>query len=128
MAKIRVAVLTCSDRCAAGVAEDASGPALVAAASAAGWTVTAQAILPDEMAAIAAQLRLWADNGAVDLVLTTGGTGLAARDVTPEATMSVLDREVSTLILPALLGRGGKSLFSSRLLDWSTKCWLDHWP
>lgn len=87
------AVLTISDRASAGVTTDGSGPLLVELVMAAGLSVVATAIVPDERPEIAAQLRAWADSGAVHLICTTGGTGLAPRDVTPEATRDVLDRE-----------------------------------
>jgi molybdenum cofactor synthesis domain-containing protein len=91
---IAVAVLTVSDRCSRGVATDASGPALVAMArERLNATVIATACVPDERAAIADTLRTWASaTPHPDLILTTGGTGLASRDVTPEATESVLER------------------------------------
>jgi molybdenum cofactor synthesis domain-containing protein len=90
---IKVAILTISDSAAAGTRADTSGPGLAARVVELGWTVAATAVLPDEQAAIAAQLREWADAG-YGLILTTGGTGLAARDVTPEATREVLEREI----------------------------------
>lgn len=91
---LRVAVLTVSDAGARGEREDESGALCAAwAEQRADATVAARAIVPDETVAIAAQLLEWCDAGAADLVLTTGGTGLAPRDVTPEATRAVLERE-----------------------------------
>ncbi len=91
----RVAILTVSDRGAAGARADLSGPAaaelLVADPC---YAVVATALVSDDIAAIAAQLVAWADDGVADLILTTGGTGLAPRDRTPEATRQVLDWEV----------------------------------
>jgi molybdenum cofactor synthesis domain-containing protein len=92
-APVRVAVLTVSDLGAAGKRADTSGDAIVAWVSERGFTLAARAVVPDESDSIAKALVEWADDGAVDLVLTTGGTGLAARDVTPEATRAVLERE-----------------------------------
>ncbi|MEZ5064507.1 MAG: MogA/MoaB family molybdenum cofactor biosynthesis protein [bacterium] len=93
----RVAVLTVSDRSARGEREDASGPAVARAVEAAGGRVVAREIVADERAAIAERLSRWADDGATDLVLTTGGTGFAPRDVTPEATRDVIEREAPGL-------------------------------
>jgi molybdenum cofactor biosynthesis protein B len=90
---VAIAVLTVSDRCAAGTREDKSGAAIVAWALAAGHEVAAQAVVPDEADQIVAHLLRWADAGTVSLILTTGGTGLAPRDVTPEATRAVIERE-----------------------------------
>jgi molybdopterin adenylyltransferase len=90
---VRVAVLTVSDAGARGERADASGDAVVAWAQGRGDDVGARAIVPDESAAIAARLAEWCDGDVADLVLTTGGTGLSPRDVTPEATRAVLDRE-----------------------------------
>ena len=90
---LRVAVLTVSDAASRGEREDRSGAACAAWAEARGGVVAARAMVPDETAAIAARLVAWCDAGDVDLVLTPGGTGLGPRDVTPEATRAVLERE-----------------------------------
>ncbi len=87
----RVAVLTVSDT--RTTADDASGDAVAAWAVARGTTVAARALVRDSTLAIAAQLAAWCDGDVADVVLTTGGTGLAPRDVTPEATRAVLERE-----------------------------------
>jgi molybdenum cofactor synthesis domain-containing protein len=96
---IRVGILTVSDRSARGERSDASGPALAEAVSRqlSGATVAQTALVADDVAAISAILVGWADEGGLDLVLTTGGTGFAPRDVTPEATNAVIDREAPGL-------------------------------
>ena len=91
---IRVAILTISDLGAAGKREDTSGAAIASWATAQGHAVVARDMVPDESDRIAAVLSRWADDGAADLILTTGGTGLAPRDVTPEATEAVIEREI----------------------------------
>lgn len=83
-----------SDAGAAGARHDTSGEAIAAWAAARGDEVAARELVPDDTAAIARRLVSWADGGEIDLILTTGGTGLAARDVTPEATRAVLDFEL----------------------------------
>ena len=93
MAEIRVAVLTVSDAGSRGEREDRSGPAVAAWAEGHGWQVTERAMVPDEAAEISRILEAWADAGGADLIVTTGGTGLTRRDVTPEATRAVLERE-----------------------------------
>lgn len=90
---IRFGILTLSDRSARGEREDTSGPALVRLVQAENWSVTKQALLPDNESAIRAILCEWADGGELEVILTTGGTGFAPRDVTPEATRAVIDRE-----------------------------------
>lgn len=88
-----VGVLTVSDRGSRGErVEDLSGGAIRDALPPELFAVKQYQVIPDERAEIAGQLKAWADGGAVDLILTTGGTGFAPRDVTPEATLSVLDR------------------------------------
>ncbi|MBW3622914.1 MAG: MogA/MoaB family molybdenum cofactor biosynthesis protein [Armatimonadetes bacterium] len=90
MTKISVGLLTVSDRCASGEREDLSGAALAEALPPETYQILHRSIVPDEADAIASTLREWADSCA--LILTTGGTGLSPRDVTPEATLRVLDR------------------------------------
>ena len=94
---IRFGILTASDRSARGEREDTSGPALARLVEAQGWSVTRQSLLPDDEPAIRDLLISWADSGNLDVILTTGGTGLAPRDVTPEATRAVIDREAPGL-------------------------------
>jgi len=94
---IRFGILTLSDRSATGERADASGPALADLIRAQGWSVTKQAILPDDESAIRATLTEWADSGTVDVILTSGGTGFAPRDVTPEATRAIIEREAPGL-------------------------------
>ncbi len=96
---INLAILTVSDRCAQGKAVDASGPRLAALATEKlQAVVTATACVPDEIPQIADQLRQWAGRGDIDLILTTGGTGLTPRDVTPEATATVLHKRHPALL------------------------------
>src|SRR5437763_889279 len=83
---MRVAILTVSDLGAAGQREDTSGDAILAWAGERGYDVAVRSVVPDEPDRIAAKLARWADSGEVDVILTTGGTGLTERDVTPEAT------------------------------------------
>ena len=89
----RAAILTVSDRVARGEQDDRSGPALAERLEEAGWEVAARAVVPDEVGSIAAALARWAGEG-LPLVVTTGGTGIAPRDVTPDATRQVSEREV----------------------------------
>ena len=95
--KIRFAVLTVSDRSSRGERADESGPALIKVIKAQGWQVAHQEILPDDSLLLQETLSAWADRGDADVILTTGGTGLAPRDVTPEATRSVIEREAPGL-------------------------------
>ena len=90
---MRIAILTVSDAGARGERQDGSGNAIADWANQRGDSVTARALVADDVAAIVAQLLDWCDGDAADLVLTTGGTGLAPRDLTPEATRVVLERE-----------------------------------
>jgi molybdopterin adenylyltransferase len=90
---VRVSILTVSDRSSRGERPDTSGPALQTAAEQQGWQVIETAIVADDAAQIARILANWADSGRCDLILTTGGTGFAERDVTPEATLSVIERQ-----------------------------------
>ncbi|MEG1658422.1 MAG: MogA/MoaB family molybdenum cofactor biosynthesis protein [Oscillibacter sp.] len=86
------AVLTVSDRCFSGERPDEGGPLVANLLRAAGYTVTACALVPDEQSQIEAALRTIADGGGIQLLVTTGGTGFSPRDVTPEATLAVCDR------------------------------------
>ncbi len=94
MSDIRVAVLVASDSSAAGDRADRSGKLIEDLVTAAGWIVSEKTVTPDDRAVIAAQLRSWADGDDVALIVTTGGTGVGPRDVTPEATLDVVDRLV----------------------------------
>jgi len=92
--RLRIGVLVLSDKGAAGEREDASGPALRAFLAGEGQDDVTYALLSDDREAIAARLRAWCDDRRLDVVLTCGGTGVAARDVTPEATRDVIGVEI----------------------------------
>jgi len=94
MSKIRAVVITASDACARGEREDASGAALVQLLTDLGAHVVASKILSDDLDPLAQTLREFADRDDVNLIVTTGGTGLGPRDNTPEATQQVIQREV----------------------------------
>ncbi len=89
---MRIGILTVSDRSSRGERPDASGPALESAVVAQGWQVLKKAILPDDLALLQERLAAWADSDELDVILTTGGTGFSSRDVTPEATLAVVER------------------------------------
>jgi molybdopterin adenylyltransferase len=91
---IRVGILTASTLGARGERADTSGEAIRELVAQIGGTVAAYQIVTDDQETIAAALRTWCDDEAVDLILTTGGTGLSPTDVTPEATRAVIEREV----------------------------------
>jgi molybdopterin adenylyltransferase len=90
----KAAVLTISDSAAAGVRADQSGPAVRARLEQLGWNVSVTEVVPDEVSEIGTRLSALADGGQVSAIFTTGGTGLSHRDVTPEATRAVIDREI----------------------------------
>jgi len=94
---VRTAILTVSDRSAAGTREDTSVQELRRLLASGPFIEVDYQVVPDEQAMIRAKLRLWSDQDTVDLVLTTGGTGLALRDRTPEATLEVVERQVPGL-------------------------------
>ena len=89
---MRIGILTVSDLGALGQRADTSGDAIVEWAGEHGYEVAVRSVVPDETDRIAGKLARWADSGEVDVILTTGGTGLTERDVTPEATEAVVDR------------------------------------
>ena len=89
---MRIGILTVSDMGAQGRRDDTSGDAILDWVAQHGYDVAVRSIVPDETTLIAGKLARWADSGEVDVILTTGGTGLAPRDVTPDATTAVLER------------------------------------
>jgi len=89
---VRIAILTISDAGSRGERHDTSGDAIAAWAAGRGYDVSHRNLVPDDVARIAGMLTHWADTDVADLILTTGGTGLTERDVTPEATHAVLEK------------------------------------
>jgi molybdopterin adenylyltransferase len=103
--QIRVGVLTVSDRCTQGEREDLSGPAIQAALADGDYVVVLYAVVPDDRKIIADTIKRWTSRFVCDVILTTGGTGFGPRDVTPEATRKVIDREAPN-IMYYLLSKG----------------------
>lgn len=94
---LRFGILTVSDRSARGLRADLSGPALAENVTSEGWQVIQTAVLADDLEAVRTTLSAWADDGGLDVILTTGGTGFSPRDVTPEATRQVIERDAPGL-------------------------------
>lgn len=124
---IRFGVLTISDRSSRGEREDLSGPALTAEITRPEWTVVKSGIIPDEVDQISQMLKYWSDSDAIDIILTTGGTGFTPRDVTPEATLAVVEkltpglveamRSASMQITPhAMLSRAVAGIYRNTLI------------
>ncbi|HEV3183556.1 MAG TPA: molybdenum cofactor biosynthesis protein B [Xanthobacteraceae bacterium] len=112
---LKIAVLTVSDT--RDVADDKSGATLVARIEAAGHAVADRAIVPDDVAAIRARVKAWIDNPAVDVVITTGGTGFTGRDVTPEALEPLFEKRMdgfSTVFHMVSFDKIGTSTVQSR--------------
>ena len=95
--ELKFGILTVSDRSAEGKREDLSGPALERAVQEAGWQVNQTGVVPDDMGDIMAALASWVEDGSCSVILTTGGTGFSPRDITPEATRAVIEREAPGL-------------------------------
>lgn len=95
--KLKFGILTVSDRSAAGIREDLSGPALVRSVQEAGWLVSQIAVVPDDLQNIVDVLTLWSDDEICSVILTSGGTGFSPRDITPEATRAVIERDAPGL-------------------------------
>jgi molybdopterin adenylyltransferase len=103
---IRAGILTISDRGSRGERQDTAGPAVAALLDSIGAEAVEFAILPDDRGQVADKLRAWSDDWKLDLILTTGGTGLSPRDLTPEATLDVAERLVPGL--PELMRESGR--------------------
>jgi len=95
---VTAGILTVSDRSFRGEREDRGGPALKSVAAAMGWRIAAEAVVPDEIEVIQKTILNWTDDKEIDLVLTTGGTGIGPRDATPEATRGLLEKELPGLM------------------------------
>jgi molybdopterin adenylyltransferase len=93
MSALRLAILTISDAGSRGERSDSSGDLIASWARERGYSLVERGLIPDETARIASQLAAWCDGDKIDLILTTGGTGLTDRDVTPEATRAILQKE-----------------------------------
>jgi len=89
---LRIGILTVSDRSSRGERPDASGPVLSRAVKNLGWIVGVTDIVPDDYEILVSLLAKWADSGDYDVILSTGGTGFSPRDITPEATLAVIQR------------------------------------
>ena len=94
---VRVGILTVSDRAASGDREDLSGPAVQAELQGDDFVVILYAVVPDEKKVLTETLKRWTDQFECDVILTTGGTGFGPRDITPEATAKVIDRDAANI-------------------------------
>jgi molybdopterin adenylyltransferase len=94
---LRIGILTVSDRSSRGERPDVSGPALQAQIVEQGWDVPRREVVPDDFQTIRETLVFWTDGEGLDVILTTGGTGFSPRDITPEATQAVIERQAPGL-------------------------------
>lgn len=109
----RAGILTVSDRVSAGTRVDDTGPAVEHLLD--GYDITERSVVPDELDVIAGTLKRWCDDGLADVIVTNGGTGLGRRDVTPEATLQVIDREVPGI--PEAMRAAGRVVTSKASLS-----------
>jgi molybdopterin adenylyltransferase len=114
MGKISAVVITVSDGCARGLREDLSGATLVELLEAMGANVVGREVLPDDLEPLSEKLRTYAGRPEVNLIVTTGGTGFAPRDNTPEATRAVIETRKSTPM--AMVSRGVCGIRSGTLI------------
>lgn len=98
LAPVTVGILTVSDRSFRGEREDQGGPAIKSVVGGMGWRMAAESIVPDDVERIRKNILNWIDEKKIDLVLTTGGTGIGPRDVTPEATRGLIEKELPGLM------------------------------
>lgn len=129
VSELRAGVVTVSDSVAAGSAEDRSGPAAVRRLENAGFTVVEATVVPDGVQPVAAELQRLAKT--VDLIVTTGGTGLGPRDLTPEATTTVIDRPVPGIpeaLRAATFGRVPFGMLSRGIAGVAGRCLIVNLP
>lgn len=110
MSDLRIAVLSCSDSASSGSADDDAGRALIEACEARGWLVVSYHVCPDEIECITTSLLEMTDMEGVDMALTVGGVGLRPRDITPDATMRIIERPVPGLAELVRRGCGADAL------------------
>jgi molybdenum cofactor synthesis domain-containing protein len=111
----RVVIITVSDRGASGERQDTSGPEIASIVSNAGYSVVEKLIVPDDKSLICNKLIFWSDGGEADLILTTGGTGVSPRDVTPDATLEVIEKQLPGL--PEAMRRVSASITPHAMLS-----------
>lgn len=131
MAKFNLGILTSSDLGAKGEREDTSGAKIKKMAAIIDATVAKYLIVADDKDEIVRTLTEWSDGGQVDLILTTGGTGLGPRDVTPDATLSIIEKEVPGLpeaMRAASLGKTPLSMLSRQVAGVRNKCLIINLP
>lgn len=129
--EFRLAILTISDAGAKGERDDASGDAISQIMSFEGFKAVSREIVPDEKEQISAKIVEWCDGGDVDIVLTTGGTGLSPRDVTPEATRMVIEYEVPGIaeaMRVQTLGKTPMSMLSRSVAGLRSGCLVVNLP
>ena len=112
---MRVAILTISDSVSKGIRQDASGPAVRERCGSLGWKIVSETVMPDDPAFIRDRLTTLADGGDVDLILTTGGTGIGPRDSTPEATAQACEKLVPGI--PEVMREYGRKKNSHAILS-----------
>ncbi len=128
---MNVAVVTISDRSFAGERPDVSGPKLKRLCVEAGFDLVAEGLVPDDRGRIASMLRWLSDEQKADVVLTSGGTGIGPRDVTPEATRDVIDRELPAMMLAitqASLENTPKAMLSRAVAGTRNKTLIINFP
>lgn len=127
MMEIRIGIITVSDRASQGLRPDLTGQTLIKIIQEKGWSIKNHEIIPDDISTLSGLLSSWADQGEFDIILTAGGTGLSPRDITPEATLMVIDRSapgipeamraISSKITPySMLSRGVAGIRKNTLI------------